>query len=129
MGTKLNPGEFDGYALALPDEPLFVLLGRDPDAPTAVRVWAKQRLYQITRGSKPESDKPMLEQALECAKAMEVWRANNVGRWRNRAFVQGHFRTTPEIRATLKAWAERNTADAHARLVGLLLADFEKVTI
>lgn len=127
MGTKLNPGEFDGYAIALPDEPLFVLLGRDPDAPTAVRVWAKQRLYQISRGSKPESDKPMLLSALECAKAMEAWRADNVGRWRGQRPAQ-HLHTTPEIRATLKAWAERNTADAHARLVGLLLADFEKVT-
>lgn len=29
MGTKNNPGEFDCYANAAPDEPMFILLGRD----------------------------------------------------------------------------------------------------
>jgi hypothetical protein len=30
MGTKSNPGPFDCYAKAEPDEPMFVLLARDP---------------------------------------------------------------------------------------------------
>ncbi|HAW11807.1 MAG TPA: aspartate decarboxylase, partial [Chloroflexi bacterium] len=30
MGTKNNPGKFDCYDDAHPDEPMFVLLGRDP---------------------------------------------------------------------------------------------------
>lgn len=37
MGTKNRPGTFDCYAAAGPDEPLFVLLGRDPVAPLLVR--------------------------------------------------------------------------------------------
>lgn len=43
MGTKNNPGAFDCYAAALPDEPLFVLLGRDPLAPALVELWATTR--------------------------------------------------------------------------------------
>jgi|SRR5579859_2206844 hypothetical protein len=43
MGTKRNPGRFDCYAKAKPDEPMFVLLGRDPMAPVLVRLWAKLR--------------------------------------------------------------------------------------
>ena len=32
MGTKNNPGKFDCYEHAKPDEPMFVLLGRDLEA-------------------------------------------------------------------------------------------------
>lgn len=38
MGTKNNPGTFDCYANAAPDEPMFVLLGRDKHAPLLVRL-------------------------------------------------------------------------------------------
>lgn len=40
MGTKTNPGPFDCYAAAAPDEPMFILLGRDPDAAALVCMWA-----------------------------------------------------------------------------------------
>lgn len=40
MGTKNKPGAFDYYANAHPDEPMFVLLGRDRDAPKLIRQWA-----------------------------------------------------------------------------------------
>jgi hypothetical protein len=43
MGTKNNPGEFDCYAAAEPDEPMFYLLGRDRHAPTLVWLWAALR--------------------------------------------------------------------------------------
>ncbi len=43
MGTKANPGAFDCYANAEPDEPLFVLLGRDKHAPTLLWLWAALR--------------------------------------------------------------------------------------
>ena len=43
MGTKNNPGAFDCHAAAEPDEPMFVLLGRDPMAGLLVRLWAKMR--------------------------------------------------------------------------------------
>lgn len=43
MGTKDNPGEFDCYAKAAPDEPMFTLLARDKHAPTLVWLWATLR--------------------------------------------------------------------------------------
>lgn len=70
MGTKAKPGRFDCYGAALPDEPLFVLLGRDPLAPLVVRMWADLR--ELTRGrSQKVSD------AGDCSLAMENWRKVN----------------------------------------------------
>jgi hypothetical protein len=43
MATKNNPGEFDCYANALPDEPMFVLLARDTSAPWLVEIWRHLR--------------------------------------------------------------------------------------
>ena len=43
MGSKNNPSRFDAYAKAEPDEPYFVLLGRDHSAAKLVREWATQR--------------------------------------------------------------------------------------
>jgi hypothetical protein len=39
MSTKLNPGPY--YAKLEPDEPYFLLMGRDPMASTLVEAWAK----------------------------------------------------------------------------------------
>ncbi len=64
MGTKNNPGQFDCYANAAPDEPMFVLLGRDKHAPTLVRLWA------ILRAGEGEDEEKVAE-AHACAKAME----------------------------------------------------------
>lgn len=66
MGTKNNPGTFDCYENAHPDEPMFVLLGRDPIAPLLVRIWAQLRAK--TRGV----DAKVVE-AHSCAKQMDVW--------------------------------------------------------
>lgn len=71
MGTKNNPGTFDCYANAEPDEPMFILLGRDPHAHTAVRKWAEDRMAMIYAGAKPETDIHMVKEAHECADAME----------------------------------------------------------
>lgn len=70
MGTKNNPGQFDCYDAAEPDEPMFVLLARDPHAPYLVRLWADLREQQ---GGIPER----IKEALDCAAAMEKWRRDN----------------------------------------------------
>lgn len=67
MGTKNNPGKFDCFANAHPDEPMFVLLGRDKDAPALVRAWANERERQ---GEDPKK----VAEARACAEAMERWR-------------------------------------------------------
>jgi hypothetical protein len=43
MGTKTNPGQFDCYAKAEPDEPMFTLLARDKHAPTLIWLWSVLR--------------------------------------------------------------------------------------
>lgn len=61
MGTKANPGEYDCYDKAEPDEPMFVLLARD--------------LAQVSEwpGAVGAQD-PKLEEAWACADAMDRWR-------------------------------------------------------
>ncbi len=66
MGTKLNPGKFDCYANAAPDEPMFVLLARDPLAPILVSLWADLRA--LTRG-----DDDKVAEARSCVFDMEIW--------------------------------------------------------
>jgi len=67
MGTKNKPGDFDCYANAHPDEPMFVLLGRDPLAGLLVRLWAEAR--SALGGTSEEK----LAEAYRCADAMGVW--------------------------------------------------------
>lgn len=74
MSTKNNPGEFDCYANAADDEPMFILLGRDKDAPMSVRIWAMLREMQIEAGSKPESDMKQVHEARQCAYQMDRYR-------------------------------------------------------
>lgn len=78
MGTKNDPGDYDCYEKADPDEPMFVLLGRDPQAPFVVRAWAafKRNEYLAARdfGSVPsEEQQHKLDEAERCAAAMEQW--------------------------------------------------------
>lgn len=66
MGTKNNPGKFDCYANAHPDEPMFILLGRDPMAPQLVDTWAR------TRSNNHESQDKVME-AFVCSDLMRNW--------------------------------------------------------
>lgn len=92
MGTKLKPGKFDCYANAAPDEPMFVLLGRDALAPSLVNIWAmiragnrkeaKLAFNELIVGPQasvyvlhPDADKA--QEAVECAAAMIDWRKAN----------------------------------------------------
>src|SRR5574340_580602 len=66
MGTKDSPSKFDCYSRAEPDEPMFVLLGRDVAGASIVRMWAATR---EAMGEDPEK----IAEALACADAMEAW--------------------------------------------------------
>jgi hypothetical protein len=70
MGTKNNPGSFDCYEAAAPDEPMFVLLARDRLAPAVIRAWANRR---EALGEDPIK----VAEARACADQMEVWRRCN----------------------------------------------------
>lgn len=73
MGTKNNPGNFDCYANAEPDEPMFVLLARDRDAPAVIEEWVRRRKERY-----PYSDAFKIEEALRCANEMRAWFAGKV---------------------------------------------------
>lgn len=93
MGTKNNPGKFDCYEAADPDEPMFVLLARDASAPHLVRLWAAVRIgdiftavqefanlvkgmaeRRITYGSREhDRDCEKAQEANYCADEMEDW--------------------------------------------------------
>lgn len=66
MGTKNNPGSYDCYANAEPDEPIFVLLGRDASAWALVQLWADLREHM---GESPEK----VAEARSCAEKMLEW--------------------------------------------------------
>jgi hypothetical protein len=80
MPTKTNPGEFDCLAKALPDEPYFVLLARDPVAAVLVEEWGQRRMQAIARGKRPEEDMRQAQEALDLAQAMKAWREANGGK-------------------------------------------------
>ena len=81
MGTKNNPGNFDCYDKLDPDEPMFVLMGRDPQAGYIVRCWAEDRVRKIAAdrdGGVISSVQYELEmnkvlEAYKCADDMDAW--------------------------------------------------------
>lgn len=81
MGTK-NEGD-SCYEKALPDEPMFVLLARDEQAPRLVRNWADDRRAAIAQGDKPKSDMAQVDEAFALALRMEEWRWAAKEAWRD----------------------------------------------
>lgn len=82
METKANPNPGGCLAKALPDEPFFVLLARDPTAPATIRWWAERRAQLGVEGDKRQEGEQLIE-ALDTATAMEEWRKQHDGEWRN----------------------------------------------
>jgi hypothetical protein len=68
MGTKNQPGKFDCYEKAEPDEPMFVLLGRDPCAPILIEFWVDLRKHM-------GEDQEKLAEAVDCAAHCYEWLA------------------------------------------------------
>lgn len=80
MATKRNPGEFDCYAAADYDEPIFTLRAADPAAPMCVREWAYLRRKSIEAGKHPPEDIAKVDEAKNVADAMDAWRRKRKGR-------------------------------------------------
>lgn len=70
--TKTHPGSFRCWEAALPDEPVFVILGRDPAAPATLEFWAHERVRQ-DKTHTPD-DKSRIAAAIDEAKDMAEWR-------------------------------------------------------
>jgi len=73
MGTKQNPGKFDCYARAAPDEPYFVLLGRDPMAALTVAIWRKLRDVRRRAGPHKVEDAEQIDEAEAVMRDMEIY--------------------------------------------------------
>jgi hypothetical protein len=80
MGTRNNPGKFLCEARAEPDEPTFLLLGRDRHGAEVVRYWAYLRLGgaslskqidQFLRNEPNTNEK--YANAIDVANEMDVW--------------------------------------------------------
>jgi hypothetical protein len=67
MGTKNNPGPYDCYAHAEPDEPIFVLRGKDPAAHIVVAFWAA-----LSKQLHNQTQEKMME-AAKIAAEMRLW--------------------------------------------------------
>jgi hypothetical protein len=87
VGTKNNPGQYDCYAKAEPDEPIFTLRGKDVSAPYLVQLWTFVRRGEFDRAARVvesmKNDPRILalvgecekfDEALDCALAMREWR-------------------------------------------------------
>lgn len=89
MGTKSNPGQFDCYAKLEPDEPHFVLRGKDPVGAYLVSAWVALRAGDLDSALKilmeadsawkascrtnlPRDSEKSIE-AEQCAKQMLDW--------------------------------------------------------
>lgn len=80
MGTKREGDRC--YDAALDDEPMFVLLGRDPSAPALVRQWAAIRRVDVEAGTRPATDLKQIEEAEALAERMKAWRIDADEAWR-----------------------------------------------
>lgn len=90
MGTKNNPGEFDCYEAAAPDEPMFILLARDAHAPFLVELWRQARagdIYEMVltfaaftsalNGANFREHDAKAREADRCAESMREWSRDN----------------------------------------------------
>jgi hypothetical protein len=98
MSIKQRELEDGCFSRALDDEPMFVLLARDDQAPQRVRDWATQRRADISMGRRPASDQAVVDDAFETADRMEEWRRENDGKWRNGLFSGVDPRAADEAR-------------------------------
>lgn len=73
MARRRRSIEYDCLSKLEPDEPCFVLIGRDRAAPASIKVWATLWLQEISLKLRPETDRAQVTQALKIARDMEIW--------------------------------------------------------
>jgi hypothetical protein len=82
MSTRNHPSLFSCADRALPDEPVFELLARDPSFAKLVRAWADEREAAVLCGDRPASDMDQVNEARHCAVIGENWRREHLYAWR-----------------------------------------------
>jgi hypothetical protein len=129
MTTKLNPGKFDCYEKALPSEPMFILLARDPSFGELVRLWVDRRAADIRCGERPESDETIICEALECARQGEDWRKKNNGAWRKPPSLTPTVNVKFSEKVTSDPTITMSVSYQTENVVGFDRAEFEKLVI
>jgi len=76
MSTKSMPGPFNCYAAAMPDEPIFTILGRDAAGPATIRFWCSERARLGL--DKSDDDISRIATALGEANQFAHWREANL---------------------------------------------------
>lgn len=95
MGTKRNPGQYDAYAKAGEDEPIFTLRAKDPLAPQIIRRWANLVEAEIAEETRPPFDIAKVAEARKTADDMELWRNGYESHQPNQVRDKQHARTSP----------------------------------
>lgn len=72
MGTKNNPGKYDCYAKLEPDEPYFLLRGKDPIGWLIVKLWIAMRIT-MADDLIPAAYGDKLNEAKDTAARMKEW--------------------------------------------------------
>jgi hypothetical protein len=67
---------------AMPGEPDFTLLARDPSFGRMVRAWADERERAVDAGDRPTDDRQQVQEAREIAERGERWRREHMYEWR-----------------------------------------------
>jgi hypothetical protein len=67
---------------AMPGEPTFSLLARDPSFGHMVRSWADERERAIDAGDRPADDRQQVQEARDIAERGERWRREHLYEWR-----------------------------------------------
>lgn len=123
MSTKENPGEFDAFEKALPDELIFTLLGRDPDAPPTILHWVdlrRTRAFQAHEG-RPDA---LRNELLQCSEAEMIaiemlsrQRGGKAEKAKAPVTYSGNVNATAEMDGLMaKLRALLGNADYHANL-------------
>lgn len=103
--ASLDKANRDCLAKAKPGEPMFIILGRDPDGGTIVRLWAERRL---AAGGDPEHANPVFV----IADRMDDWRA--AGNRSESAPEPSAYKALPNVErhdAQQLDWPRQGTAD------------------
>lgn len=104
METKNDPhSRFACIPKALPDEPIFAILARDPAAPMTILAWAD--IHERIKGD--EADPEQLEEARTDAGKFDQWRKDNHLRWRTPDAVKAVDANPPTPRDEIASLAGR----------------------
>lgn len=132
MSTKEHPGEFDAFEKAKPDELIFTLLERDPDAPPTILHWVDRRRTRAFATYEAETmPEALRNELLQCTEAemiaIEMLSRQGGGKAEKikaPATYSGNANPTAEMDGLMaKLRSQLGNADYHANLARETMAE------